>query len=553
MLSNEGKFVDYFPEVPTAGKVFENYGSVPECIQAYNPDKLDSPAITKRYRATYNPAAGEMTVHYGKAGDKEEELAKRMTHGVKSNVNPATVKDAVNPDPRTLFAQNVKDKNESIYLSSKTKPLGQIPNQSPNLPEGTNIYESTYGKVMEKTEWAGELVNPPKSSKEVQKESKVGKELYVKSHASWDPGEQMNRKYDWSRWDPADRFGEPTPSNERGVHMKAAMYWQAQRRMDNGAIVDEKILDDHREKYTDQLGQTRDPIKDTMNVAPDHTFGVIVKPDGYGVDDLLHGRVPKHYLRGKDRERALMAAVRSNLKNANFNRFDDIAAAFINYDKEGTGKLGVDAMRKMCADYDIPIEDVVLENMFDYCDKDQSGFIDYAEFANFLNWQSNNQVSSNGQKEHYEGTGDTPRRIENQIDKALGNYKTSASQVNAAVGKVPPQEDYRTYGVPSIRIDRPAPRYKSVSDRTNYGDEADAWGLVTPSVFTNSGVYEEDLFKSRSPDEIKTIFASIGEQFEDEFFFEVWNHAASLHPKGEVNVECFRTALTRLGSPEAAS
>ena len=80
-------------------------------------------------------------------------------------------------------------------------------------------------------EWAGELINPPKSYKEVAVESKVGKDLYVKSHASWDPGEQMNRQYDWSSWDPADRFGEPTPCNERGVHMKAAMYWQAQRCM----------------------------------------------------------------------------------------------------------------------------------------------------------------------------------------------------------------------------------------------------------------------------------------------------------------------------------
>ena len=74
-------------------------------------------------------------------------------------------------------------------------------------------------------------------------------------------------------------------------------------------------------------------IKDTMNVPEDHTFGIIVKPDGFGVDDLLHGRVPKHYLRGKDRERALTAAVRANLKNHNFNRFDDIAAAFMTYDK----------------------------------------------------------------------------------------------------------------------------------------------------------------------------------------------------------------------------
>lgn len=532
-------------------------GTVPECIQAYNPDKPESPAVTKRYRATYNPAAGEMTVHYGKAEDKEMVISKNMTHGVASNANPDTTAECVNPDPKTLFERKVNDKQESIYHTSKTKPLGQIPDQTPNLPAGTDIYEKKFGKVMEKTDWVGEIVNPPKSLKQVEQESKVGKDLYVKSHASWDPGEQMNRQYDWSRWDNADRFGEPTPSNERGLHVKAAMYWQAQRkilppervisRWDNGAIIEGKIVEDHREKYIDQLGQTRDPIKDTMNVAADHTFGIVVKPDDCGVDDLLHGRVPKHYLRGKDRERALVAAVRLNLKTANFNRFDDIAAAFTHYDKEGTGKLSVDSIRQMCVDYDVPIEDVVLENVFDYCDKDGSGSLDYTKFANFLNWQSNNQIDPNGQRENYESSGDTPRRIESQMDKQKGNFKTSASQINAAVGQVPPQEDYRTYGVPSVRVDRPAPRFKSVSDRTNYGDEADAWGLVTPSVFTNNGVYEEDLFQPRNPEEMKRIFSSIGEQFEEEFFFEVWNKASQMHPKGLVNVECFRAALKQLG------
>ena len=65
--------------------------------------------------------------------------------------------------------------------------------------------------------------------------------------------------------------------------------------------------------------------------------------------------------------------------------------------------------------------------------------------------------------------------------------------------------DYRTYGTPTVRVDLPAPRFKSVSDRTNYGDEADAWGLLTPSVFTNNGVYENDLFQPRTPEEVDYV------------------------------------------------
>ncbi|XP_075245572.1 EF-hand domain-containing family member B-like isoform X2 [Convolutriloba macropyga] len=548
MRTNEGKYVDRNPGVPTAGKLFDSLGSVPECIQAYNPDKGESPAVTRRFRDTYSPRVGATTVHYGKADDKEQHMAPLMTHGVASHSSPDTAAECVNPDMHTLFEQRVIDKKESIYLSHKTQPLGHIPDQTPNLPQGTDIYDKQFGRPGEKHEWAGEVINPPKSSKQVEEEGKVGKELYVKSHASWDPGEQMSRNYDWSKWDPTNRFGEPTPSDERGKHVKCVMYWKAQQQMDNGAIIEGKLLDDHREKYTDQLGQSRDPIKDTMNVGPDHTFGIIVKPDEQGVADLLHGRVPKHYLRGKDRERALVSAVRQNLKTHNFTRFDDVAAAFNHYDKEGSGKLSIDGIRQMCEDYNIPIEQIVLENVFDYIDKEQSGSIDFAHFANFLDWQSVGHGDANGMRDPYVETGDTPRRIENQIDKKIGNYKTSASQVNATVGRVPPQTDYRTYGTPTVRVDRPAPKFKSVSDRTNYGDEADAWGLMTPSVFTNSGVYEDDLFQPRNPEEIKLIFANIGEEFDDGFFFEVWNKAAEMHPKGLVNMECFRAALRQMGT-----
>ena len=36
-------------------------------------------------------------------------------------------------------------------------------------------------------------------------------------------------------------------------------------------------------------------IKDTMNVGADHTFGIMIKPDVYGVGDLMHNRAPGRY------------------------------------------------------------------------------------------------------------------------------------------------------------------------------------------------------------------------------------------------------------------
>ena len=37
----------------------------------------------------------------------------------------------------------------------------------------------------------------------------------------------------------------------------------------------------------------------------------------------------------------------------------------------------------------------------------------------------------------------------------------------------------------------------------NYGDESDAYGLMYPSLYSNSGVYESDFFEPRSEAEVR--------------------------------------------------
>lgn len=61
-------------------------------------------------------------------------------------------------------------------------------------------------------------------------------------------------------------------------------------------------------------------------------FGVIVKPDEHGAGDLIHMRMPSEFLRGKERERGIIAAIRQHLKKANYHNFNDLQAAFAHYD-----------------------------------------------------------------------------------------------------------------------------------------------------------------------------------------------------------------------------
>jgi len=94
-----------------------------------------------------------------------------------------------------------------------------------------------------------------------------------------------------------------------------------------------KQVDDFRERQLPQVGLVHDPIKDTLNVPSDHIFGIMVKPDEYGAGDLIHMRKHGSFLRGKDRERGFLAAIRQHLKKANYHNFTDMKAAFTFYDK----------------------------------------------------------------------------------------------------------------------------------------------------------------------------------------------------------------------------
>jgi len=41
-----------------------------------------------------------------------------------------------------------------------------------------------------------------------------------------------------------------------------------------------------------------------------------------------------------------------------------------------------------CRQFNIPISSEHLTQLFDYCDVNKDGWIDYVEFANFLNWKN---------------------------------------------------------------------------------------------------------------------------------------------------------------------
>lgn len=60
---------------------------------------------------------------------------------------------------------------------------------------------------------------------------------------------------------------------------------------------------------------------------------------------------------------------------------------------------------------------------------------------------------------------------------------------------------------------------------------------MNPSIYSTYGVFERDFFQSRSENEIRQIFDSIGFAMTNDAFQEVWQAAKELSENGEVGLQ----------------
>ena len=98
-------------------------------------------------------------------------------------------------------------------------------------------------------------------------------------------------------------------------------------------------------------------------------------------------------------------------------------------------------LREICIQFNLPVEKELLEALFDYCDVDNDGQIDYVEFSNFLNWKDKLPAASRIKGEENENAdledkSEKPKELHKQIDNAVVDFKTSSQMISATVGGV---------------------------------------------------------------------------------------------------------------------
>jgi len=547
------------PNQRAAGKIYKKEAAASDCL---NPKEgygygNEVPELIRPFTNTDagRPQVGEIRTHWGKSTDEKVEY--NMIHGVQTMASDK-VKDLINPPMQSLFQDVKLTDAESIYKSKRMAPLGKVPAPIATVPQ--KLVTGGFGKPTERSGNAGTTVNPQKSAETVHIEDCEGHDLYKKTHNDYFVGEQIDRNYsgNWSKKGAAI-FGVETPHENDGRRVCQTLKWpnpdigESSDRFGStkwasraGAtkLVSDRV-DAFRERTQPQLGKVHDPIKSTMGI--NEAFGLSLRGDGCGAGDIIHGRHKEDFLLGKDRQRGVLAAVRHHLKKANYHNFSSLREAFSHYDKDRDGAIDINELRRVCFEFNLPIDVDTLKALMAMTTTSDSKRIKYKEFVHLLNWKDKlpQEVS------------DIEGSVVTQIDKSLQDQITSSSSINATVGGLN-TSDWQSFGVPTVRSDIPAPSIRRVSDRTNYGDELDAHGLLSPSIFTTRGVFESDFFEPRDKSTIKSLFTKIGVTMDEASWEKCWEQGLQYQRQfydknktyapvsDKVSVECFRLVLDNI-------
>ncbi|NXY89752.1 EFHB protein, partial [Alcedo cyanopectus] len=433
------------------------------------------------------------------------------------------VASVINPLPKTNFQQKIEAKKEAIYFSNRHAPLGRSHDQSSMLPHGLDVINSVFGKKVIKDVSAGELVNPPKTLEEVDKEAREGHDLYVVSHNDYYVEERINRRYDSPNFSKSSVFGRKTPHFRDGRGVAKSLNWLCDLQSAENQHLKTEIL-----LFIKTLSHLKK--KKALSIDGQLMDEVFIFT---GVGDLLRSQATRELLCAEGREKAILTAVRQSLKRASYDNLDTLLKAFRHYDKNGDGMIDKKDLQKSFFQLNIDVDEELLDSLFDCCDWDKDGLINYLEFTKFLNWKDRTvteefeeKIIARGKNLDVpalpEGTNRNdepllkqqdlelkevgssekpPNKLTGSKDHVLGYYRTTSSQYNAVVGGLP-TTCYAACGVPSIRADLPAPATRRVGDSTNYGDGATAFELLFPSVLSQKGVYGGDLLKARPKEEV---------------------------------------------------
>ena len=188
-MSNIGKYSNRTPGIAMAGLTSSLANeSASSCLDY--PQPPGTPEHVKVWRKSLKHEPGKVVIHPGLMGDVQPN---GLTYG-RLNYKDASTADLMNWEPTSETLAQQKAKQEAIYASTQAEPLGKSMIRGHVLPDRTQDSSFAFGKPAVATAGAKDALYPVESEND---EEGKPHDMYLKSHGSYNPGEQKRRGYDW--------------------------------------------------------------------------------------------------------------------------------------------------------------------------------------------------------------------------------------------------------------------------------------------------------------------------------------------------------------------
>jgi len=289
-MMDEGKFVDPIPNIAPAGKSTAIFEDTAE--RDLKPDIFfpvpGTPIGERKYRKSYVP--GEINVHWGLKGQQLPD--ERFAYGIRTNKGE-NVDMTFKAGQKFGIDEYLNSRGESIYHSTKREPLGGSYLRGHELPGVTKDPKFVgFGKPSADPE-DGKLVIFPRK---VEPDTEDIRQMYVRTHGNYAPGEMFSRKYEWPQQiqkDPHFRFGAGASgggSIMEGAGAKLALNYECE---DNGSFPQTRVVrrtaEDYRHVNNDDLGTTRNMMQGKPPVPAGHAFGIVAIGSDVSAGECIRG------------------------------------------------------------------------------------------------------------------------------------------------------------------------------------------------------------------------------------------------------------------------
>lgn len=391
---------------------------------------------------------------------------------------------------------------------------------------------------------------------------------YLFSHKEFEPGEQLERHYANGEAIRYQKHGVPTPVYADGRHARESLIWI---RPNHTTPVVSQTVHEYDESRSDNAAiRTRRFLTET-GLPADYRFGVTTTADRLSAGEIIHQRanVPAAF---DQKSQAALAKLRGQLCSIHMTTFKTQLQAFQYYDTNQDGFISIQELTNTIEkNFNLQLSDGLLAALMFQCDQDRDGKLNFLEFSNFLCYRiaqpsgleqfvtdekkKNNQNGlirdSQGRpllslSDLTEGTNGKyyPRKLVSQVDEMVPDgWKTSYDKINEAPFRPEPQVK-RQYGLPSVNTRShyaiATPDHKH---RAPLGANTIVGALLSPSIWSDRGLTEDDLLAPKTMEEIRDLFANAKIYVSGEDFVYAWTTAAGKHSQGYVSVATFKQAL----------